>query len=258
MAVVLGVCLRDARARVCVSATTRERRRRKRRRRRRGRRRSSRTKPRGDASLFSLTQPLKSTSNKNAISYPMASVHASASLTNRIGGGGGVTTGGAVAPAPAMMAPRPPALISMRSGSTKRRAGIDAFAPASSSTAGAHHGHRQRRNNKPVVAAAAAASGSGAGGGDANNDPAKTSPRDKLAAYGVAGVVAYGILNTLYYTFAFAFAWFYLPTQRRAGHRPRVGGGRQSGGCRDGRDLGGIAGDQGREGRGSCGFGSCC
>jgi hypothetical protein len=104
------------------------------------------------------------------------------------------------------MVPRPPALISMRnSGGSSRRRRADIDAP-SSSTAGAHHNHQRR--NKPVVAAAAAASGGAAG--DANNDPQKTSPRDKLAAYGVAGVVAYGILNTLYYTFAFAFAWFYL------------------------------------------------
>jgi hypothetical protein len=56
-----------------------------------------------------------------------------------------------------------------------------------------------------VAVASAAPSGS-------DNPAAPKSPsyRDKLAAYGVAGVVAYGILNTLYYTCAFAFAWFWL------------------------------------------------
>lgn len=41
-------------------------------------------------------------------------------------------------------------------------------------------------------------------------DKQNSSYRERLAAYGVAGVVAYGILNTLYYSTAFALAWFYL------------------------------------------------
>jgi len=32
----------------------------------------------------------------------------------------------------------------------------------------------------------------------------------KLQAYGLAGVVAYGLLNTLYYSCTFLFCWFYV------------------------------------------------
>jgi hypothetical protein len=74
--------------------------------------------------------------------------------------------------------------------------------------------------------AAAAASGAGAGAADgsssssssssnssggASSKPSKPSRvqemQQQLQKYGVAGVLAYGILNTLYYTFAFLFVW---------------------------------------------------
>lgn len=38
--------------------------------------------------------------------------------------------------------------------------------------------------------------------------PAATSVRERLAAAGLAGLVAYGLLNTLYYTGAFLLCWF--------------------------------------------------
>lgn len=64
---------------------------------------------------------------------------------------------------------------------------------------------RRTKGPKPVAATASA--------GDADSDassPPSSSYQSRLAAYGVAGVVAYGILNTLYYTVAFVAAWFFL------------------------------------------------
>ncbi len=34
--------------------------------------------------------------------------------------------------------------------------------------------------------------------------------KDKIQALGIAGVAAYGLFNTLYYTFAFLFVWLYV------------------------------------------------
>lgn len=95
------------------------------------------------------------------------------------------------------------------SSSGRRRGSSDQqrHAQPSTTTHGARHHYHHRRSKLDVAASAAA--------NDANDaidgaSPKPTSYRDKLAAYGVAGVVAYGILNTLYYTCAFAFAWLYL------------------------------------------------
>jgi hypothetical protein len=41
--------------------------------------------------------------------------------------------------------------------------------------------------------------------------------RERLAGLGVAGVVAYGLLNTLYYTAAFYFVWTYVARVPRGG-----------------------------------------
>lgn len=72
---------------------------------------------------------------------------------------------------------------------------------------------RCTQTTSPVVAGAAAAAESSSTADDSGSGaPAKkpSSYRERLAAYGVAGVVAYGILNTFYYFTAFALAWFYL------------------------------------------------
>lgn len=58
-------------------------------------------------------------------------------------------------------------------------------------------------------AASSSSSPSSSGDGSSNNNSYQAL-RSKLASYGVAGVVAYGILNTLYYTVAFVAAWFFL------------------------------------------------
>jgi len=78
-------------------------------------------------------------------------------------------------------------------------------------------GERRNQNLKP----AAATSTTSAGGDDSPDSSSPPSSyqslKTKLGAYGVAGVVAYGILNTLYYTVAFAAAWFFLQERPAAG-----------------------------------------
>ena len=34
--------------------------------------------------------------------------------------------------------------------------------------------------------------------------------QQQLKSYGMAGLIAYGLCNTLYYTFAFLFIWVYI------------------------------------------------
>ena len=42
------------------------------------------------------------------------------------------------------------------------------------------------------------------------NSLGSPSPLDSLRRYGLAGVLSYGILNTLWYAFSFATAWLYV------------------------------------------------
>lgn len=45
--------------------------------------------------------------------------------------------------------------------------------------------------------------------------------KSQLATLGVAGVVAYGILNTIYYTAAFYLIWRYAARVPRGAHRQK-------------------------------------
>ena len=52
--------------------------------------------------------------------------------------------------------------------------------------------------------------------------PGALSLRQRLAGLGLTGVVAYGLLNTLYYTAAFYFVWTYVARVPRGGYRACV------------------------------------